>query len=77
MFLSRKGEKRVAKEGTPVVVGPLVSSDGPRGAGVPAPLFIREIGVEIPGPRTAMKTHDYSGECWKVEEAEMIVKKER
>jgi hypothetical protein len=48
-------------------------SDGPRGAGVPAPLFIREIGVEIPGPLMGVKTHEYSGECWKVKEAEMRV----
>jgi hypothetical protein len=50
-----------------------VRSDGPRGARVPAPLFTREIGVEIPGPPMGVKTHEYSGECWKVKEAEMRV----
>jgi hypothetical protein len=73
LLLSREREK-VAKERT---LGRrwsiLVSSDGPRGAGVPAPLFAREIGVGILGPPMGVKTHEYSGECWKVKEAEMRV----
>jgi hypothetical protein len=47
-LLSKENEKRVAEERTLGRRWSFDRSDGSRGAGVPAPLFIREIGVEIP-----------------------------
>jgi hypothetical protein len=60
-LLSRRERKGWQRRELSVVVGPIVRSDGPRGARVPAPLFTREIGVEIPGPPMGVKTREYSG----------------